>query len=250
MKRLLAAGSGSIYQICKAFRNGESGRYHNPEFTLLEWYRVGFTLPQLMADISALIARLFHGRKPLNATQTVSYQALFLSVTGLDPLVFSYRHYCDFARANLHPEAIDICGKHHALWLDFLFSHYIQPQLGANALCLVYGYPACQSSLARINADNPLITDRVELFINGIELGNGFYELTDALEQNQRFDAEISHRQQQNLPVSVKDTRLIAALVSGLPACSGVAIGVDRLLMLLSTALSIDEVLSFPVNRA
>ncbi|MGZ8190068.1 MAG: EF-P lysine aminoacylase EpmA [Methylococcaceae bacterium] len=250
MKRLLAAGSGSIYQIGKAFRNGESGRFHNPEFTMLEWYRVGFTLPQLMDEIAALMAVLFKGRKALKATQTISYQELFQLFTGLDPLIFSYLHYYEYALENQIPEAEEVCGHDHATWLDFIFSHKIQPHLGENALCMVYGYPACQSSLARINEHNPLITDRVELFINGIELGNGFYELTDAIEQDRRFDEEIDIRRQKNLPATVKDKRLVAALESGLPECSGVAIGLDRLLMLLSCATSIDEVLGFSVSRA
>ncbi|MGZ4976296.1 MAG: EF-P lysine aminoacylase EpmA [Methylobacter sp.] len=249
MKRLLAAGSGSIYQIGKAFRNGESGRFHNPEFTMLEWYRVGFTLSQLMDEIADLIAGLFSGQ-PLRETQRVSYQHVFDSFTGLDPLIFSYQDYCAFARECQLPEAVDICGDDHALWLDFIFSHKIQPYLGDNALCMVYGYPACQSSLAKINKDNALIVDRVEMFINGVELGNGYYELTDADEQSKRFDKELAVRQQQNLPVAVKDKHLVSALVSGLPECSGMAIGLDRLLMLLSGSASIENVLSFPIHRA
>ncbi len=249
MKRLLAAGSGSIYQISKAFRNGESGRFHNPEFTMLEWYRVGFTLTQLMDEIAELIEALFSAQA-LQETQRVGYQDVFASFTGLDPLVFSYQDYCTFAREYQMSEAVDICGQDHALWLDFIFSHKVQPHLGKNALCMVYGYPACQSSLARINQHNALITERVELFINGIELGNGYYELADAEEQSRRFDKELAIRQQQKLPVSVKDERLISALKSGLPECSGMAIGLDRLLMLLSGSASIDDVLSFSIHRA
>jgi elongation factor P--(R)-beta-lysine ligase len=249
MKRLLAAGSGSIYQIGKAFRNGESGRFHNPEFTMLEWYRVGFTLPQLMDEIADLIAGLF-GNQSLQETQRVSYQDVFVSYTGLNPLVFSYQDYCAYARECQISEAVDICGHDHGLWLDFLFSHKVQLHLGENALCLVYDYPACQSSLARINEQNNQIAERVELFINGIELGNGYYELTDAKEQSRRFDKELAIRQQKQLPVTVMDKHLIAALESGLPECSGVAIGLDRLLMLLSDSASIDEVLSFPIHRA
>jgi lysyl-tRNA synthetase class 2 len=249
MKRLLATGSGSIYQIGKAFRNGESGRFHNPEFTMLEWYRVGFTLPQLMDEISDLIGGLFSSQS-LQDTQRVSYQDIFCSFTGLDPLVFSHQDYCAFARACQLSEAVDICGHDHAMWLDFIFSHKVQPHLGSNALCMVYGYPACQSSLARINEQCPLTTDRVELFINGIELGNGYYELADAEEQNRRFDKELAIRHQQKLPVSVKDQLLISALESGLPECSGVAIGLDRVLMLLSGSSSIEDVLSFSIHRA
>ena len=250
MKRLLAAGSGSIYQICKAFRNGESGRFHNPEFTLLEWYRVGFTLPQLMDEIAELIAALFYGKQALNGVQCISYQDIFQRHTGLNPLEFSYQDYCAYAQQQQLSEAVVICQHDHALWLDFLFSHMVQPHLGANALCMIYDYPVCQSSLARINAHNPLVTDRVELFINGIELGNGFYELTDPEEQNRRFDAEITVRQQKNLPVAVKDQRLLAALDAGLPDCSGIAIGLDRLLMVLADSSYIDDVLAFPVDNA
>lgn len=250
MKRLLAAGSGSIYQIGKAFRNGESGRFHNPEFTLLEWYRVGFSLPQLMDEIADLSVVLFDGDHALDASQRFSYHDIFHRHTGLNPLEFSYQDYCAYAQQQQLSEAVAICQQDHALWLDFLFSHKVQPHLGANALCMIYGYPACQSSLARINADNPLMTDRVEIFINGIELGNGFYELTDAEEQNRRFEAEMAVRQQRKLPAVAKDQRLLAALDAGLPESSGIAIGLDRLLMVLTQSPSIDDVLAFPVERA
>ncbi|MGZ8227153.1 MAG: EF-P lysine aminoacylase EpmA [Methylococcaceae bacterium] len=250
MKRLLAAGSGPIYQIGKVFRNGESGRFHNPEFTMLEWYRVGFTLAQLMAEIAELVKALFNGRKALKPAQIISYQELFVRYTRLNPLVFSHQDYCDFAINNQLSEVVEFCGNDHSMWLDVIFSHKVQPFAGENSLCLVYGYPACQSSLARINEHNPLITDRVELFINGIELGNGFYELTDAAEQDRRFNEEIGIRQQRGLPVSVKDERLVAALQAGLPTCSGIAIGLDRLLMLLSDSASIDDVLAFSIDKA
>ncbi|WP_262964430.1 EF-P lysine aminoacylase EpmA [Methylobacter psychrophilus] len=250
MKRLLAAGSGSIYQIGKAFRNGESGRFHNPEFTLLEWYQVGFTLPQLMDEIAELMTVLFAGRKDLSPTQRTSYQEVFQLYTGLNPLEFSCQDYCAYARYNDLSEAIDICGIDHGLWLDFIFSHRVQPNLGENAVCMVYDYPSCQSSLARVNECNPEVTDRVEIFINGIELGNGYYELIDSQEQSRRFDEEIVVRQQRKRPVTVKDKHLVAALESGLPECSGMAIGLDRLLMLMTNSATINEVLNFPVHRA
>ena len=250
MKRLLAAGSGSIYQIGKAFRNGESGRFHNPEFTLLEWYRVGFTLPQLMDEIAELMTVLFKGLRTLGPTQRCSYQDLFQDTTGLNPLVFSYPDYCAYAQERDMPEAAALCGADHGLWLDFIFSHKIQPHLGDNAVCMVYGYPACQSSLARLNADNPQVTDRVEIFINGIELGNGYYELTDAQEQDRRFDEEQIIRRQKKRPETVKNKQLIAALEFGLPECSGMAIGLDRLLMLLANSAAIADVLNFPLYRS
>lgn len=250
MKRLLAAGSGSIYQICKAFRNGESGRFHNPEFTLLEWYRVGFTLPQLMDEIAELMAVLFNGHRALKPTQRFSYQEIFKCYTGLNPLEFSYQDYCAYALENQLSDAVSICGYDHALWLDFIFSHKVQPSLGENSVCMVHGYPVCQSSLARINEYNSQITDRVEVFLNGIELGNGYYELTDAKEQERRFDQEIAIRQQRKYPVTVKNKHLVAALEAGLPECSGIAIGLDRLLMLLANSATINDVLNFPLHRA
>ncbi|MGZ8195173.1 MAG: EF-P lysine aminoacylase EpmA [Methylosarcina sp.] len=250
MKRLLAGSSGSIYQICKSFRNGEAGRFHNPEFTLLEWYRVGFDLSRLMDDCEALIQILFRDRRPLKPTLRISYQDIFQRYTDLNPLQFSYEDYCAYAQHNGLFEAAGICGHDHPVWLDFLFSHKVQPHLGENALCMVYGYPACQSSLARVNELNPQTVDRVELFIDGVELGNGYYELTHAEEQDRRFNEELAIRRKRKLPIAVKDARLIAAMKAGLPECSGMAIGLDRLLMVLLHKTSIDDVLCFPVDRA
>lgn len=250
MKRLLAAGSGSIFQICKAFRNGEAGRLHNPEFTILEWYRLGFRLAELMDDCAALIESVCAGHRTLRPTERFSYDSLFAEYTGLDATEFAHADYCAYAAANGLPEAIAICGEDHAVWLDFLFSHRIQPHLGQNRLCMVYGYPACQSSLARLNEQNPNITERVELFIDGVELGNGFFELADAAEQNRRFDHEIAVRKQRHLPPAQKDARLLAALDAGLPDCSGMAIGLDRLLMTVLGKDSLAEVLAFPIARA
>ncbi|MGR9035631.1 MAG: EF-P lysine aminoacylase EpmA [Gammaproteobacteria bacterium] len=250
MKRLLAAGSGSIFQVCKAFRNGESGRFHNPEFTLLEWYRVGFNLADLMDECDQLITRLFLDYRPLKQTQRVSYHDIFKRHTGLNPLIFPYRDYCAYAEDHELSEALDICGDDHSTWLDFLFSHKVQPHLGENALCMVYGYPACQSSLARLSRENPLVTDRVELFIDGIELANGFYELTEAVEQNSRFDHELALRKETKLPTAKKDERLIAAIESGLPESSGMAMGLDRVLMVRHRLPSINDVLCFPIDKA
>jgi len=248
MKRLLAAGSGSIFQICKVFRNGEAGRFHNPEFTMLEWYRVDFDLMQLMTEVEMLFDILFDSK--LNSPQRVSYQAIFEKFTGLNALIFSFEDYAAFAKQANLAEAISICGESHVLWLDFLFSFCVQPHLGLGGLYLVYGYPACQSSLARLNSENPLITERVEVFLNGVELGNGYHELTDAVEQNRRFEVEIQIRKEKNLPEAVKDENLLAALGKGLPNCAGIALGLDRILMVLSKQLSISNTLSFDIDRA
>jgi len=250
MKRLLAAGSGCIFQICKAFRNGESGRFHNPEFTLLEWYRVGFDLHTLMDEVDALLNLLFKPFIVLKASKRISYQAVFQQYTGLNPLVFSLEAYQAYAKLNQLSEAIELCEDNHGLWLDFIFSHKIQPELGEESLCLVYGYPACQASLARINSENSLIADRFEVFVKGVELGNGFFELADAQQQENRFELENEIRQQQGLLEVKKDELFLAALERGLPDCSGIAIGIDRLLMLLRESSSINEVLAFPLKNA
>jgi lysyl-tRNA synthetase class 2 len=250
MKRLLAAGSGSIYQICKAFRNGESGRFHNPEFTMLEWYRVDFDLVQLMDEVGELISTILEPIFPDKTVEKISYAELFQQQTGLNPLVFSLPAYQAYAQSHGFPEACDLCGNDHTLWLDFLFSFKVQPALGLQSVCLVYGYPAVLSSLARVNAENPAVTDRFEVFVKGLELGNGFYELADSREQERRFDAENSERKTKGLPLVKKDEYLLAALESGLPDCSGVAIGLDRLLMLLDGSQAIDDILTFPIARA
>ena len=250
MKRLLAAGSGCIYQICKAFRNGEAGRYHNPEFTLLEWYRVGYDLPQLMDEVAELMQVLFSDNNQLQAIEQISYHALFQQTTGLDPMVFAYNKYQKYALDSGLTDAISLCGHNHPLWLDFIFSHQIEPNLSQNTLWLVYGYPACLPSLAIVNQQNPLTVDRVEVFLNGVELGNGYHELADATEQERRFDKEITLREASNRPSVAKDGRLLAALEAGLPDCSGIAIGLDRVLLLLSDRASIDEVLAFPISKA
>ncbi len=250
MKRLLAAGSGSIFQICKAFRNGESGRFHNPEFTILEWYRVGFTLPQLMDEVAELMVEVLQGSYIINDIQKISYVELFEQTTGLNPLVFCQESYSLYAANNSISDAITLCGKDHSMWLDFIFSYKIQPILNDQSLYMVYGYPVIQSSLARINKDNSAIADRFEVFINGIEIGNGFFELADASEQEQRFDQENKSRAQGQLLQVDKDQLFLDALRFGLPDCSGIAIGLDRLLMIVANADSLNEVIAFPFDRA
>ena len=250
MKRLLAAGSGSIYQICKAFRNGETGRFHNPEFTILEWYRVGFDLQQLMAEVAELLLLLLSDYMPSLQIQQMTYRQIFMDVTGLDALNFHRPAYRWFAEHYALPEADSLCGDDHALWLDFLFSHCVQTALPTHAICFVHGYPAIQSSLARTHPEDARISERFEVFIQGIELGNGFYELCDVAEQTSRFECEISKRQKQSLPVVAKDERFLQALKAGLPACSGIAIGLDRLLMIASGCTRIDQVIAFPFANA
>ncbi|MCK5478339.1 MAG: EF-P lysine aminoacylase GenX [Methylococcales bacterium] len=250
MKRLLAAGSGSIFQICKAFRNGEAGRFHNPEFSILEWYRVGFTLHQLMDEVVELFEVLLDDHCMIESTYRVSYSELFEQVTGLNPLVFCQKSYGQYASENSIGDAISICGNDHSMWLDFLFSHKVQPVLANQTLSMVFGYPAIQSSLARISQENTAVADRFEVFINGIEIGNGFFELSNADEQEQRFDQEKKARTRKGLIQVEKDQLFLDALRFGLPDCSGIALGLDRLLMVIANADSLNDVLAFPFDRA
>ncbi len=250
MKRLLAAGSGSIYQICKAFRNSESGRWHNPEFTILEWYRIGFDLSALIEEclalLSALLAPVYSGL----TEERVAYRDLFIRHAGLDPLAFDLPVFRARADALGLSEAYTLCGENPVLWLDLLFSVCVQPAMRPNCLYAVYHYPSSQSSLARVCTADERLAERFELFFNGLELGNGFFELADASEQELRFERELAYRRENGLPDAVKDRRLLSALAAGLPDCSGVAVGIDRLLMLLAEAEHIDQVLAFPLRLA
>jgi len=248
MKRLLAAGSGSIFQICKAFRNGESGRFHNPEFSILEWYRIDCSLEQLMDEVVELILELLG--TPVNKVHKISYTEIFEQVTGLNPLVFCQKEYANYALTNGIKDAVLLCEDDHSMWLDFIFSYKVQASLEHVPVCLVYGYPAIQSSLARINIDDPAIADRFEVFINGVEIGNGFFELSDACEQEKRFDQENQARRAKQLRLVDKDEKFLDALRSGLPNCSGIALGLDRLLMVIDNSESLNDVIAFPFERA
>ncbi|MDG2365636.1 MAG: EF-P lysine aminoacylase EpmA [Methylococcaceae bacterium] len=249
MKRLLAASSGSIFQLAKAFRKGEVGRFHNPEFTLLEWYRIGFDLDALMDETADLLVILLPSLANQKARK-LPYKTLFKDAVGVDPLSASVTDFSAAADRFELPDAKSICGQDRSTWLDFLFSCVVQPVLVNTPLVMVYDYPACQASLARLKRDDKTVCERFEVFVKGIELGNGFFELSDPVEQSRRFNREIAHRQHGGLPAAVKDQRLIAALEKGLPHCSGIAIGMDRLLMLRAGVDDISEVLSFGFGRA
>ena len=250
MKRLLAWGSGSIYQICKAFRNEESGRQHNPEFTLLEWYRTGFGLNELIDEIEALLLALVDGKRNLSATRRIAYRKLFGEMVGVDPLLAGMQEFTECAKRHHLDEAAAICGSDRNIWLDLLFSHLVQPNMDRNRIYFVYDYPACQPSLARNKPGEGYLVERVEVFLDGLELGNGFHELADPAEQENRFDADLARRRQLGLELPPKDCRLLSALAHGLPDCSGMAMGLDRLLMLLTGAEHIDRVLAFPISNS
>ena len=251
MKRLLAAGSGSIYQVCKVFRDGESGRLHNPEFTLLEWYRTGFDHTALMDEVEALVSRALAGRVPLATTQRLTYREVFEEHTGLDPHTAAA---ADFARAALalgvHAPASLDTQRDEDIWRDLLLTHVIEPQLGQGRLSLLYDYPASQASLARIRAGNPPLAERFELYLQGIELANGFHELADPQEQRARFEHQLRARARTGQPDVPMDEYLLGALTHGLPDCAGVALGFDRLVMLAAGLKSVQETLAFPIDRA
>ncbi len=250
MKRLLAAGSGSIYQICKAFRNGEVGRYHNPEFTILEWYRVGFSLPNLIDEVDVLLRQILGSSLTPRHTDHLSYASVFYRFCGLDPIQADISVFVDCAIRNGLSEAVEICAESRKLWQEFLFSHLVQPNLGVAGLTIVDRYPASQATLARRCPDNPLLVDRFEVFCQGVELANGFQELRDAEEQELRFDQELQQRTQEGKFAPAKDNRFLSALKTGLPECVGVAIGLDRVLMLAAGVDSIEDVLPFSISRA
>ena len=238
MKRLLAAGSGSIFQICHAFRKGEAGRRHNPEFSMLEWYRVGYDYQQLMDEIELLITTLSLSRCEF---QRLSYRELFRQSLQLEIDVITIealRERCEKLVPGTDSSELDTdqC-------LDLLLAMAIAPTL--QGYLFVYDYPLSQAALARPSEWDASVAERFELFYNGLELANGFSELTDAAQQRARFEEDNRERRSRGLRQLEIDERLLAALESGMEDCAGVALGLDRLLMVLLELDSIDEVLTF-----
>lgn len=245
MKRLLSAGSGAIYQICKSFRNEEVGNFHNPEFTMLEWYRPGFDHLQLMSEIDELM-QLILG---CDTAERVTYQNVFKQHLGCDPLTSNLAELQNLASQYGYAElAAKESNKDTLLML--LFSQHIEPKIGQDRPCFVMEFPASQAALARISTTNPLVAERFELYFQGIELANGFHELTDGAEQLKRFEQDNAKRQTLGLEVMPIDKNFIAAINSGLPACAGVALGIDRLLMLAFNCSKITQVIAFENSRA
>jgi lysyl-tRNA synthetase class 2 len=255
MKRLLAAGSGDIYQICHVVRGFEHGRLHNPEFTLVEWYRRGLTLDELMDEVAALVRDLLGSPGARRAEERLSYREAFLRELALDPLTASLADLAvaaaalGFDSATIATSAAGGDARRDEL-LELLMGALVGPRLGTGTLTFVHGYPATQAALARLDPRDPRTARRFELYCDGIELANGFHELANAGEQRARFEQDNSERRRMGLPVHPPDERLLAALTAGLPDCAGVALGFDRTLMLATGATHIDEVLAFPTGRA
>ncbi|MGF1721671.1 elongation factor P--(R)-beta-lysine ligase [Vibrio kyushuensis] len=245
MKRLLAAGSGCIYQICKSFRNEENGRYHNPEFTMLEWYRVGYEHHQLMDEMDELL-QLILG---CHQAKRMSYQQAFIDVLGMCPLEDSMDKLKE-AASKLGLSDIAENEKDRDTLLQLLFCIGIEPKIGQDAPVMVYDFPASQAALAKINKKDARVADRFEVYFKGIELANGFHELDNAKEQLARFEQDNQKRLEMGLAKQPIDLNLVSALEAGLPSCAGVALGIDRLVMLALDCQHIDEVTAFAFPRA
>lgn len=246
LKRLLAEGIGDCYELGRVFRNGEAGRRHNPEFTMLEWYRVGWDHLALMEETRALVeaALALYGRRA--ATRRFTYRRLFLDYLDLDPFA------ADIATlaAPLAEFSIDPAGLTRDDWLDLLITHRIQPQFAADAITLIHDYPASQCALARIRGDaEPPVAERFELYLGPYELANGYHELNDAMEQRARFERDNTRRRERGLREVPLDENLLAVL-ERMPACAGVALGIERLLMCLAGTDDIRDVLAYPFGVA
>ncbi|OZB59032.1 MAG: EF-P lysine aminoacylase GenX [Lysobacterales bacterium 14-68-21] len=245
LKRLLAAGVGDCYELGRVFRNGEAGGRHNPEFTMLEWYRVGWDHHRLMEETIELVqeALALVGRR---AEVVISgYRQLFLDELGIDPL----HDPLEALQAPLGEYGIDPEGLDRDDWLDLLITHKLQPAFPPDRITVIHDYPASQCALARVRPGDPPLAERFELYLGRYELANGYHELNDASEQAARFARDNERRRARGLPEVPVDHRLLAVL-DAMPDCAGVALGVERLLMCLAGTDAIADVLAFPFAEA
>jgi elongation factor P--(R)-beta-lysine ligase len=245
LKRLLAAGIGDCYELGRVFRNGEAGGRHNPEFSMLEWYRVGWDHRRLMGETIELVeaALAMVGRRAEVLIE--SYRQLFLDELGIDPLHAPIDELrAPLAEYNIGPEGL---GRDD--WLDLLITHKLQPSFPRDRITLIHDYPATQCALARIRPGETPLAERFELYLGRYELANGYHELNDAAEQRRRFERDNALRRHRGLSEVPVDERLLGVL-GALPDCAGVALGVERLLMCLAGTDAIADVLAFPFNEA
>jgi lysyl-tRNA synthetase class 2 len=246
MKRLLASGAERIYQVTRAFRGAERGRLHNPEFTIVEWYRAGDS----MEEGVALLAEVAIEMLQVDNVETISYREAFEQHVGLDPHTASLEEIADGGRHNLDGLPPRYGGDDRDDCLNFLLAMFVEPKLGVGCPQILYDYPASQAALARVRDDDPPLAERFELYVNGIELANGYHELldADALRVRNRFTNQQRIREHKyTLP---ETSLLLDAMDAGLPACAGVALGFDRLVMVAAGAKAIDDVIAFPIERA
>jgi lysyl-tRNA synthetase class 2 len=244
MKRLLCAGSGAIYQICKSFRNEESGRYHNPEFTMLEWYRPGFDHLALMDEMDLLLQQVLQTKPSCR----MSYQQAFIEHLAIDPLTADIEQLRELAMSHQLGDFVATEQDKDTL-LQLLFCFKIEPKIGLEQPMMIFNFPASQAALAQICPTDSRVAQRFEVYYQGIELANGFHELADANEQLARFEADNNKRQALGLEPQPVDSHLISALHHGLPDCAGVALGIDRLIMLALKKPRIEQVLAFDLER-
>jgi lysyl-tRNA synthetase class 2 len=248
MKRLLAAGSGDIYQIAHVFRGEERGRWHNAEFMLIEWYRCGYSMTQLMQEVAQL-ALVLLAAPPETPIEYLRYAGAFERELGIDPLSADEAALRALALAQrLDQQTAERCSRDELL--DWLMASAVGPRLGSAALCFLHHYPASQAALARLDPDDARLALRFELYYRGVELANGFEELADPVQQRARFELDRAQRRREGLAAPAIDEALLSALAAGLPAVAGVALGFDRLLMLRLGASGIEQVLPFPLERA
>lgn len=239
MKRLLAAGSGAIFQITKAFRQGEVGKLHNPEFSMLEWYRLGFDHHALMGELDQLLQTVLQLPPVKRMTVADAYEQR----VGINPHTATVD---DLKKcAEQYVESYPDLPNDKNNWLDLLFTHCIEPQLGQDAPLFLYDFPISQAALAKIRSENPPVASRFEMYFKGVELANGFHELQDPVEQRMRFENDLKYRETQGISLVPMDERFLAALEQGLPDCAGVALGIDRLIMLALGCETVAATLSF-----
>jgi lysyl-tRNA synthetase class 2 len=247
MKRLLASGIGDIYQLCKVFRDGEIGRWHNPEFTMLEWYRLGFDDAALMSEVDELVRELLSPGRALAPAERLTYAESIRRHAGVD--------------ANLSTDIeLDRAAESHGIAceasldrdakLDLLMGFVVGPKLGAERPCFICDYPASQASLARLKPGSPRVAARFELYLDGIEIANGFHELSDADEQRRRFLRDLATRRERGQPEPPIDEHLLSALAAGMPDCAGVALGFDRLVAIALKAERLSDAMAFTIDNA
>lgn len=252
MKRLLAAGYPDIYQVGKVFRAGESGSRHQPEFTLIEWYRLGFGLEEMIDECAALVRTLLGiDGKPTPQLERIAYREAFGATLGLDPFTATHAELEAAAGTTpgWHADLAAQLGEDRHAWLDYLAGERVYPGLGRGVLWAVFDYPAEQAMLARLRPNDRECALRFELMLDGLELANGFVELADAAEQRTRFAQDNARRARLGLPQVDPDEALLAALDAGLPDCAGVAVGLERLCMLATGADRIDDAVTFAPGR-
>jgi len=245
LKRLLAAGVGDCYELGRVFRNGEAGGRHNPEFTMLEWYRVGWDHHRLIEETAALVQQALALVGRTATLDVVDYRSLYQRHLGIDPFAASL----PTLQQALGEDVVDGEGLGRDDWLDLLMTHHIQPRFDASVMTVVHDWPASQAALARVRPGEPPLAERFELYLGAVELANGYHELNDAAEQRARFEHDHQRRRARGQVVPPIDEALLQALPQ-LPACAGVAVGVDRLLMAMNLTGRIADVLAFEFARS